>query len=474
MKPVTIDELRNVVALSELPDEHLQWILDHSEQHEKSDGEQVIKTGEPVDNMMIVIEGSSSFYMDINGQQVYFYSFENNKETGGIGGLMPYSRMTHSPGNAYANGKLRFLYLHKKYFGELEQLNNGFIQRLVAYMTDRARTFATLKLQQEKVSALGKLSAGIAHELNNPAAAINRISSELNERLQLNFELTKKMLTHCVSAADFESIHALVRQKNNGAADLVKMSAMKRMQFEDEMADWFADHNISKSAELCETFIAVGITIDDLEEILKISGEKSFIDVVAWFENIVSSKRLIDDLEHASGRISKLVGAIKSHVHMDRTNDVQRTNIVADIENTLILLGHKLREKNISIERNYAPNLPETDAFVGELNQVWMNVIDNAIYALPKNGKINIEIFTKNSDLKVNIIDNGEGIPANILPRIFDPFFSTKKVGQGTGIGLDIVSRIIQHHKGEIKVNSQPGHTEFNICLPLNHVKAEK
>src|SRR4029079_2917638 len=171
--------------------------------------------------------------------------------------------------------------------------------------------------------------------------------------------------------------------------------------------------------------------------------------------------RLIKDLSEASSRISNLVGAIKSHVHMDRTNELQLTNIHKDLANTLTLLGYKLREKNITVNKTYCRDLVDIPAYVGELNQVWTNIIDNAIYAVDKNGELTIETTCNSKNVKVRIIDNGSGIPKEILSRIFDPFFTTKKVGQGTGIGLDIVNRIIKRHNGEIKVHSEPGRTEF-------------
>jgi signal-transduction protein with cAMP-binding, CBS, and nucleotidyltransferase domain len=180
---LTIQDLKYVVGLSNLPDDHLQWILDHAEYSECRDGDLIAKTGEPVDRLWIILEGTFEFYMNFNGKLVHYYTFCNDERTGGIFGLMPYSRMKVAPGNNYASGNARILSLHKKYFSELEQLNPEFIQRLIGYMTERARHFATQQSQQEKVSALGKLAAGVAHELNNPASAINGIASELKRKL---------------------------------------------------------------------------------------------------------------------------------------------------------------------------------------------------------------------------------------------------------------------------------------------------
>ncbi len=466
MPSVSIDDLKDVIALQGLPDEHLQWIIDHSEYHEYADGELIAKYGEPAEVMWISLEGKVIFYMYINGRQVYYFTFENNQLTGGVGGLLPYSRMKTYPGYSYALGEVKLLRIHKNHFPELERLNPDLIQRLIGYMTERAKAFATTQLQHEKVNALGNLAAGIAHEMNNPAAAISGISDELLKRLNHNFELTKKLL-HCNITADhLLSIQSLVEAKGNKTMTDRKISTLERIQMEDEIEDWLENNGIHQR-ETAETFSEYGFTIEDLEFLRNDLGPEAFIDMIPWLENLVSSRRIIMDLADASNRISSLVAAIKSHVHMDRTNDLQPTDVQKDIENTITLLGFKLREKNITLKKVFHENLPLIPAYVGELNQVWTNLMDNAIFAVEKNGIITIETAMDDKNVYVSIIDNGNGIPPDIITRIFDPFFTTKKVGEGTGIGLDIVSRIIKNHNGEIKVDSVPGRTEFRISLPL-------
>ena len=467
MIPVTIDELKKIIALSDLPDEHLQWLLDRLESHDYEDGEVMIKKGDPTDVMWFIPEGRFDYYMDVNGRQVYYFNFQNDTQTGGVGGLLPYSRMKTSPGFAYAVGRVRRLSLHKNYFRELEQLNTDFIQRLIGYMTERARTFATTQLQHEKVSALGKLSAGIAHELNNPASAINRISEELGKRLKRNYGLTEKLLHHTITTEHIQSIRSMVEVKENETVNSKKLSTLQRMEKEDEITNWLEQNGLLGNHLAGETFAEAGFAGKDLEVIQGNVTKEAFIHLLHWLENLLSSQRLIKDLEDASTRISNLVGAIKSHVHMDRTNELQKTNIHIDIENTLTLLGYKLREKNITVKKVFCENFPDVPAYVGELNQVWTNLIDNAIYALEKNGELVIDTTCDSRNVTVKIIDNGTGISADIISRIFDPFFTTKKVGDGSGIGLDLVNRIIKHHNGEVKVNSKPGRTEFTICIPV-------
>ncbi|MEO8086959.1 MAG: ATP-binding protein [Bacteroidota bacterium] len=473
MEPATIEELRNIYCLRDLPMEHLQWILDHGTASEHQDGDLIMKTGEAVDDLVLAIEGKCNFYMNVNGKLVYYFSFENDVQTGGAGGVLPYSRMKTSPGNNYAVGKVRLFHLHKKHFRELEILNPEFIQRLIGYMTERARHFATQKLQQEKVNALGQLAAGIAHELNNPAAAINRISAELIKRLMENYDLTERLMGDHIKPEFIRSVRQMVEEKNAVITQVVMLTAMQRLDREDEITGWLEKNNIA-GGQLAETFTDTGITIDDLEKVKGSVSKEALPDVLQWLENRLSAQRILKDLDDASSRISNLVGAIKSHVHMDRTSDMQPTNIHKDIENTLTLLGHKLREKNITVRKNFCSDMREIPAYVGELNQVWTNLLDNAIYAVSKGGEINIETKCSKIDVSVKIIDSGPGIPQEIVSRIFDPFFTTKKQGEGTGIGLDTVMRIIKRHNAEIKVSSVPGRTVFAVCIPFDKKEKEK
>ena len=467
MPPVSIEELKTVVALKDQPVELLQWILDNSLYHEYEDGTCVRKLGEGQNELYFIIEGSINFYMDVNGRQVYYFTFGNDTATGGVSGLLPYSRMKSSPGYAYAVGKLRALMMHKDHFPELERRSPELTQRLVGYMTERARLFATIQLQHEKVSALGKLSAGIAHELNNPASAISRIASELLKKLQRNYELTEDLLSHGIIAKDIQSIRDLVTSKEKNKTEKSRLTAMQKLAKEDAIRDWLDECCPDLRDDIAETFIEEDFSVEDLETIRTKTDINAFAQMLRWLENLISSQRLIADLGDASSRISNLVTAIKSHVHMDRTNELQPTNIHNDIDNTLTLLGYKLREKNISIQKIYCKDLADIPAYVGELNQVWTNIIDNAIYAVNENGELTIETSCDSKNVKVKIIDNGTGIPKEIMSRIFDPFFTTKKMGQGTGIGLDLVNRIVKRHKGEIKVQSEPGRTQFDVCIPL-------
>ena len=466
MPAIQFADLKKIIALNELSDDHLQWIVDHGDIKEYEDGASVGKFGDPAENMFFIIQGKVNFYMDINGHQVYYFTFENNEVTGGVGGMMPYSRMKTFPGNSFASGPTILLRLHKNHFHALEQINPDFIQKLIGYMTQRARIFATKQLQEEKVNALGMLAAGIAHELNNPAAAINRISCELGKKWKLNFKLTEEILKSKATFDQIDYLSKIVKEKD-AARKNIKLSTLQRMDHEEEIADYLEKINIISYREQAETLTENGFTASEIKNISSDLGIECLASLLPWLENLLSSKKIIKDLEDASVHISTMVGAIKSHVQMDRSNDMKPTHIHTDIENTLTLLGFKLREKNIQVVKEFSEHLPEVHAFIGELNQVWTNLIDNAIYALPKNGILTIKTFYDVKNVIIQIIDNGTGIPIEIQSRIFDPFFTTKKLGEGTGIGLDLVNRIIKRHHAEIKVNSVPGNTVFEICIPI-------
>src|SRR3954452_7952321 len=266
MQSPTIEELKKVIALSELPDEQLQWILDRSEYSEYEDGTQIKKTGDEADVMIIILEGKISFYFDYHGRLVYYFYYANEALTGGVGGLFPYSRMKFYPGCSFASGHVRCLKLHKKYFPDLELLNPGFIQQLIGYMTERAKLVATTQSQHEKVNALGQLAAGIAHELNNPAAAISRMADELSKRLFRNYELTKKLLQCHITPEHIQKIQTLVEEKESTAAQKVKLTALQRMEYEDELEEWLEENGVAER-EISETFSEIGFSTEDLGNI---------------------------------------------------------------------------------------------------------------------------------------------------------------------------------------------------------------
>lgn len=467
----TIEELKQIPILQGLPDDQLHWIIEHSTYMEFEDGELVLRVGEIVNEVWFIIEGQVEHYVDVNGRQVHYITFGHDPPSNGVTGALPYSRMTAAHGWSYAKGRLRGVAMDKSLFKELEEVSPELIQRLISNMTERAKWFATRKLQEEKISALGKLSAGLAHELNNPAAAIQRTATELVSRLKNNYTLTSQLLKENVKAKDVEHINDLILREAEKPKK-AKQSLMQKMAQEDELVEKLESYGFPDPQTLAETMNEADINPEALEEIYQgLSGE-TFIPIMKWLCNILISNRVIKEIEDASTRISDLVGAMKSHVYMDRSIAMEPVDVHEALGNTLTLLNHKLRKKNIQVEKHFEDSLPEIMGFGGELNQVWSNLVDNAIDAMDQEGKLTIQTRQDNDRIKVSIIDTGSGIPEEIQNQIFDPFFTTKKQGEGTGIGLDLVKQIVSRHHGDVIVSSESGRTEFLVTLPI--VPSEK
>jgi signal transduction histidine kinase len=245
---------------------------------------------------------------------------------------------------------------------------------------------------------------------------------------------------------------------------------MQRSGLEDDMADWMDGHNIENSMEIAENFVDYGFNQTDLEAFESALHPEFLSPLFNWINNSLVTEKMVTDIEDASKRIGDLVGSVKTFTHMDQGSDKQYADIHTGILNTLTMLQYKSRKANIDIVETFDTGLPPVKAMIGELNQVWTNLIDNAIDAMEVNGTGILEIKTEKDRefVQVSIIDNGPGIPDNIRTRIFDPFFTTKDIGKGTGLGLDVVTRIVKQHKGSIKVNSVPGRTAFVVCFPID------
>jgi signal transduction histidine kinase len=462
MSTVVVEDLRKVPQLKDLSDEILQWIIDRSEVQTFEADEILVKTGDPVEYMWIIIRGSYDFYWDTNGQLTYIRSWKD----GDVSGLLPYSRMKASPGYTISTSPGIGLNLHKRHFEEMEKRFPELVKRLIEIMTDRVREFTASHQQQEKMNALGRMSAGLAHELNNPAAAIQRMSTDLGTRLVTEIDQVLQLLETRSDKQNILEILLLLKEK--AAKSLFNsLSTMEKSQLEDDLIQDLSAFPKQQKLQIADSFSDIGLTREELNKILSMLPNNSVRQVLLWAENVVMSERLAMEIQKASNRISQLVNSIKSYAHMDSAYDMEPTDVHAGLETTIVLLNHKLKSKNIKVGKEYLKDMPSVQAFPGELNQVWMNIVDNAVDAMDEGGTLTITTSKERNMIKVCIADTGTGISPDIRDKIFDPFFTTKTVGKGIGLGLDMVKRIITKHKGEIKVESVPGHTEFAICLPI-------
>jgi signal transduction histidine kinase len=352
-----------------------------------------------------------------------------------------------------------------------ELINRHFelTQALVHIMTTRVRDFTAFQQQDEKMLAMGKLSAGLAHELNNPAAAIVRGSTSLLKHLKLQPETFKTVMAIRMEESEVDFVSERLFEIL-GRTEKPVLSLMQRTECEDELRDWLEDHQVDNPEEVAENFLDYGFTPGDLSAFTDHIPARSLSPVFNWINNNLVTERMVQDLQVSSQRISELVSAVKNFTHMDQGKGKEFTDIRSGIRNTLTMLNYKLKKGNIVVEEQFDENLPKVKALVGELNQVWTNLIDNAIDAMEINGKGKLIIKTEKDKefVQVTLTDDGPGIPAEIQSRIFDPFFTTKEIGKGTGLGLDVVMRIIKQHRGSVKVESDANLTAFIVCFPID------
>lgn len=458
-----IDILKNIPGFENVPDAHFQWLLEKGEIRELATDEYLFKKGEAAEFFFIILEGRVILKF-MQGNQLRDVG---ELVKGSITGLLPFSRMTKAGGSGIAAQPTTYLALHKDHFPELVRVSYELTEVLVHEMTSRTRNFTKQQQQNDKMSALGKLSAGLAHEMNNPASAIVRSAIELKKQLHNTPERFKQVMSMQVTPAQVDALNEIMYAKILQDAR-PKISLMERNNLEDEIADWLDDKGIDDSYDLAETFVEYGLTLHDLERVNEVVPDAFLAPALYWVANNFNTERLVIDIEEAASRISNLVKAVKSYSHMDRAPEKEAVDIHEGIRNTLTILNHKIKHKNIQLIENFQPDLPLVKAFVGEMNQVWTNLIDNAIDAMDNGGTLELKSRQDREFVVVDVIDSGTGIPEDIVDSIFDPFFTTKAIGQGTGLGLDVVKKIIDQHNGQIKVNSKPGRTEFKVCLPTD------
>jgi signal transduction histidine kinase len=457
---ITADDLVGVSYFEDFEESDLTWLAEQFDDVTYEDGEEVFPYGASADDMTVILSGELRIMRFVEGSWRFF----SEVGPGHITGMLPYSRMKVYEAKGNAVGTLRVGMLNKSRFPDVLYRMPVLGQRLVALMSDRVRSATMADQEHNKLLALGKLSAGLAHELNNPAAAARRAAMDLVSILKELPNTVARLVKHgltpesVIPAAQVCTLHL----------DQPALTTLEMADQEDAILDWLEDHDIEEAWNLAPALAESGVTVERLASATANLPAEAIKDVVGWIQQSTTASRLIGEVHAASGRISELVKSVKSYSHMDRSSDKQPVQLQAGIESTVTMLGHKMKAKAISVEKDFPADLPVVSGFPGELNQVWTNIIDNAIDILPDEGRIKIVAQAIGDRVDVCIEDNGPGIPDHVLPHIFEPFYSTKDVGEGTGLGLDIAHRIVvQQHRGQILVESQPGRTRFRVLLPI-------
>ena len=466
----TMEELRRVPLLDGLSDEQLGRVLEEGFEKLVRAGEVNGREGEPVEHLYVILEGDLRITKKTadGGETVL-----NVYTPGNFFAEVPLLAGSPFMASGRALTDCRMLLIPDGLFRGLLTENAAFGRAVLETMAERVQILQSVTGQREHLNSLGTLAAGLAHELNNPAAATRRSAAELRE----NFGQVRAFGWKLARAAASGKLEPMVLQTleefvdraisdGNGSAPLGTLEASEK---EDNLAIWLEDQGIPDSWDLAPTFIEAGLDADDLIPVLESVPPVARPATLRYLEAVIGVSGLLEEVEGSAGRVSEIVGTMQGYSNMDRA-PVQDVDVNRGLEDTLSVLGYKL--DGISVERDLDPDLPRVAAHGGELNQVWTALLDNAIDAVSEGaqgGRIGLRTTCERDLVLVEVSDDGPGIPEDLRGRIFEPFFTTKDVGSGTGLGLDVSYRVVVgRHGGDIHVVSEPGATRFEVRLPVN------
>jgi signal transduction histidine kinase len=455
-----IERLAGHKTLGAAPREELAWLVSQGSLRQLDTGEVLSAKGQPVTGLFVVLAGHIAIYVDRGAGRHKVIEWR----AGDVAGMLPYSRLVSPPGDSVAQEPSEILSVPRGDLAAMTRDCPEITSILVHKMLDRSRIFTSSGLQDEKMISLGKLSAGLAHELNNPASAIERSAALLDDRLDEVEKATQALSAAKLTDSQRAAVDAM-RLSCSSTRVAGVLSPLQRADRDDAIADWLADHDVDPA--LAGPLGETALTIEALDRIaLAVSGPPLGA-ALRWVAAGCSIRVIASEIQEAAMRISGLVTAIKGFTHMDQATVAEPVELQSSLGNTVAVLASKARSKSVAVTLDIPLDLPRVRGFIGELNQIWANLIDNALDAVSESGRVDITANCERQQVVVRVIDNGPGIPAEIQGRLFEPFFTTKPVGKGTGLGLDIVHRLINHNDAEIEVESVPGRTEFKVSLPL-------
>lgn len=456
---MNLNDLRKSPLFEGLSDDELQQLMDMAEPVSLRAGDILIKQGELGDVAYVVISGEFEIQKQ-TGQSLIKIDVRN---PGDVVGEMALLSQTPRNASVIAKTDCEVLRIPQGAFERLLSSSSTAALAILHWVIARLTQNESLLHQQEKMAALGTMSAGLAHELNNPAAAAQRSAAELSKSL-----LKLQVLTHQLEALAFQEkqtewLDQFMQESSRRFAAPLKLDTLERIELIDRLQSWLESNGVESAWEFAPAMVTFGWNVNELE---KLKGRALSEAAIHWLGIGCLTVGLVAEVQHASERISQTVQAMKAYTYLDQA-PLLEVDIHEGLESTLVIMQHKLK-RGVTVKREYSPNLPRIEAYASELNQVWTNIIDNAIDAMNGKGEITLKTYAEDSHVIVEIADTGPGIPEEIRSRIFEPFYTTKAPGKGTGLGLHISHDIIANrHHGVLTVESKPGETKFKAMLPV-------
>jgi signal transduction histidine kinase len=460
------DELRTLFLFEKLDEEQLDWLCREGHVISVEPGV-VYREGDPARCFYVLIEGGVMLLQRVGEDDV---EVTRTDQPGVYAGAWTAYLGDRAP-KAYnttlrATTRSRFFELDAETFAQMMRQWFPMALHLLEGMFFGSRNFQATVGQRERLLALGSLSAGLTHELNNPAAAAVRATASLRERVAGMRQKLRMIAKGPYDRATLETLIGLQAESVEHVAKAPTLSPLEASDREDELTDWLDAHGISGGWQIAPTFVQAGLDVAWLDQVADTVDASTLEGAVRWLNYTVETELLMNEIEDATTRISTLVGAAKQYSQLDRA-PYRVIDVHELIDSTLLMLSRKIGD-HITVVKQYDRSLPAIPAYAAELNQVWTNLIDNAVAAMDGEGTLTIRTARDNDHLLVEIGDTGPGVPAEIRDRIFEPFFTTKPVGEGTGLGLDISWRIVVNkHHGDLRVESEPGDTRFQVRLPF-------